>query len=359
MHFGLDDDQESLAQVVRAYLSRYPERVAASTQPETLTPEGWQRFVRELDVVGLSAPEEHGGSGATLVELCVVLTELGRELYPGPFFGTAALALNGLLLLEPESVAEFVPLLTGGELTGAVVGLRDAAITARREGDQWLVSGVDGHVVDGASAGLYLVFAEAPEGTLAFVVRPRAPGESSAALDGFDLSRELATVTFAGTPAALVGEAAGARARLLDIAAVCQAAEQVGAAQRCLDLAVEHARTRTQFGRPIGSFQSIKHLCANIALAVESARAASLYAAWALSTNVPDASLAASVAKSSCSDALFSAATGAIQVLGGIGYTWEHPLHRYLRRAVSSRALFGSPDEHRERIIELQLPAAS
>jgi alkylation response protein AidB-like acyl-CoA dehydrogenase len=184
-----------------------------------------------------------------------------------------------------------------------------------------------------------------------FAVEGDASGLTRTPLSTMDQTRKQARLEFSGTPARLIGgegAAAGALARTLDLAAVALAAEQVGGAQRCLDMSVEYAKTRIQFGRPIGSFQAIKHKCADMLLEVESAKSAAYYAGWAAAEDSDELPVVASLAKSYCSEAYFHAAAENIQIHGGIGFTWEHDAHLYFKRAKSSELLLGDPSYHRE-----------
>jgi alkylation response protein AidB-like acyl-CoA dehydrogenase len=211
-------------------------------------------------------------------------------------------------------------------------------------------SGHAEHVLEGESADLFVVYASDPDGQLrAFLAGPDdAAGVVRSPRPGLDGARRLSRVEFGDVPVRPLGPAA--LDRLLAVAAVCLAAEQLGGAERCLELAVEHARARTQFGRPIGSFQAVKHRCADSLMVLEAARWSALYALWAVGEGSPEASALASMAKASSSEAFVRVAASTIQVLGGIGFTWEHPAHRYYRRAVVSRELFGRPDGHRARV---------
>jgi alkylation response protein AidB-like acyl-CoA dehydrogenase len=210
-------------------------------------------------------------------------------------------------------------------------------------------------VVDGLVANLLLVVGRDPAGLSLFAVRPDAAGLVRTPLDTLDQTRKQARLEFVDTPARLIGPAGGALsglARTLDLAAVALAAEQVGGAQRCLDAAVDYAKNRIQFGRPIGSFQAIKHKCADMLVEVESARSAAYYAAWTAEDDSAELPVVASLAKSYCSDAFVNAAAQNIQIHGGMGFTWEHPAHLYYRRAKSSELMLGDPAYHRELIIQ-------
>jgi alkylation response protein AidB-like acyl-CoA dehydrogenase len=206
-------------------------------------------------------------------------------------------------------------------------------------------------VLDGHVANLLVVAARTPAGLGLFAVEGDAPGLTRTPLATMDQTRKQARLELAGTPGRLIGADGGASAglsRTLDLAAVALAAEQVGGAQRCLDMSVEYAKERVQFGRPIGSFQAIKHKCADMLLEVESAKSAAYYAGWAAAESSDELPVVASLAKAYCSDAYFHAAAENIQIHGGIGFTWEHDAHLYFKRAKSSELLLGDPTYHRE-----------
>ncbi|HYI61095.1 MAG TPA: acyl-CoA dehydrogenase, partial [Acidimicrobiales bacterium] len=205
--------------------------------------------------------------------------------------------------------------------------------------------------LDGHTASLILVAARTPKGVSLFAVDGDASGLTRTALQTMDQTRKQAKVEFSNTPARLIGtegEGGSALGKTLDLAAVALAAEQVGGAQKCLEMAVEYAKVRVQFGRPIGSFQAIKHKCADMLLEVESAKSAAYYAGWAAAEDSDELPVVASLAKAYCSDAYFHAAAENIQIHGGIGFTWEHPAHLYFKRAKSTELLFGDPTYHRE-----------
>jgi alkylation response protein AidB-like acyl-CoA dehydrogenase len=220
--------------------------------------------------------------------------------------------------------------------------------------DGWVLDGTAGFVLDGHVADLILVPAAAPEGTSLFAVRGTAAGLARMPLPAFDATRKHARLQFSGTPAALIGPAGGgapALAHAFDLGCVALACEQVGVAERALDMARDYALLRTQFGRPIGSFQAVKHKLASVLLEVEAARSAAWYALWAADARPAELPAAASIAKATCSAAVYLAAAENLQVHGGIGYTWEHPAHLYLRRATSSRMWLGDPADHYERLL--------
>jgi alkylation response protein AidB-like acyl-CoA dehydrogenase len=290
---------------------------------------------------------------------------MGGALLVAPYFATVALAGQVLAASgDEDAMARWLPGIADGSLTATVAVAEDSgswdlgeiAASAQRAGGGWVVRGSKFFVIDGHVADLLLVVANAPDGPGVFAVERGAEGLQSARLDTLDLTRALASVTLHGTPAVRVGagqDAAGWLSRGRDLVQAALAAEQLGGAARCLDLAVAYAKVREQFGRPIGSFQAIKHKCANLLLEVECGRSAVYHASEALAEGQPDAALAAALAYTYCSRAFTQAAKECIQIHGGIGCTWEHDAHLYLRRAKSSELLFGPPARQRTRLAEL------
>jgi alkylation response protein AidB-like acyl-CoA dehydrogenase len=328
-------------------------------------PDVWQRLSQELGLTGLAIPEEYGGSGYGFQELSVVLEEMGSVLFGGPFFSTSVLAANALLLTEDRAAClQFLPSMASGSLiaTAAVTesdgDWTESAVqlSARRGPDAWRLTGVKDFVFDGQVAQLILVAGRTSAGVSIFAVDGGALGLRRTPLEGLDQTRKLARLEFDDVPARLVGtEGLGwpVVERVLQLGAVGLAAEQVGGAQRCLDMAVDYAKTRTAFGRPIGSFQAVKHACADLLVSLESARSAMAYAAWCASQRNDELAEMASMAKSFCSETYTKAAAQNIQVHGGIGFTWEHPAHLYLKRAKSSELLLGDPAYHRSLLADL------
>ncbi len=366
MHFALDEDQRDLQSTVRAFMERTSSLtsvLAAVDAGERYDEAVWKRIGTELDLIGLVVPEEYGGTGAGTIELCVVLGEMGRAMYAGPFFSSAVLAAGALVASDDEpAMSEYLPPLLSGDLLATFVGAERGAstadqltVSAEQAGDAWRLSGRAGHVVDGDIADVLLVVARTRDGIDTFVIKHDAQGLERARQGALDATRPLAELTFDGAVAERIGSpgrGAAVLAHVLQSAAVCLAWEQVGGAERCLEMAVEYAQQREQFGRPIGTFQAIKHRCANVLVFNEAAKSAAMYAAWAASGPDREPDPAVSVAKASCSDAFMEAAKSVIQVHGGIGFTWEHPAHLFFRRAASSRELFGSPALHRARIAD-------
>jgi alkylation response protein AidB-like acyl-CoA dehydrogenase len=319
----------------------------------------------QLGLQGLAIPERHGGSGFGWIELAIVFEEMGRALLCAPYFATVALAAEALLQSgDEQACAAFLPGIARGE-TVATLALTEEggrwdeagiAMEGVRTGDGWRLTGHKTFVLDGHVAGLVLVAARTPSGVSLFAVEGDAEGLTRASLPTLDQTRKLARVELSGTPARLVGSEGVAwpgLARTLERAAIALAAEQVGGAQRCLEMSVEYAKFRYQFGRPIGSFQVIKHKCADMLLRVEPARSAALYAAWAAAEDSPEVPVVASLAKATCSEAYSHAAAENIQIHGGIGFTWEHDAHLYFKRAASSQLFLGDPAHHREHLADL------
>ncbi|MYQ32230.1 acyl-CoA dehydrogenase family protein [Streptomyces sp. SID4956] len=366
----MSDAHEELRKSVRRFL----ENVSPSAEVRRLaeTDEGydpavWRRLAGELGLVGLIVPERFGGAGAGTAELAVVMQEMGRALLCAPYLSSAVLAVAALLESGDEAAcAEFLPSIADGTTIATLAvaengsaDVRDLSgvrTEARPAGAGHGLHGTKTWVTDGHTAHLVLTVARTGDGVSLFAVDAGADGLTREPLPALDATRKLARLSFDGTPARLIGapgEAGPGLERALDLAAVALAAEQTGGAQRCLDLSVEYAGTRVQFGRPIGAFQAVKHKCAELLLEVESARAAVEDAARLWSEDPRDsaeAGLAASTARAYCSDTYTHAAAETVQIHGGIGFTWEHDAHLYLRRARSSALLLGSTSWHLERI---------
>ncbi|MFF7640815.1 acyl-CoA dehydrogenase family protein [Streptomyces canus] len=367
MDFAFSEEQEELGRTVRTFL--------ADTSPETETrrlmetPEGfdralWLRMGTELGLQGLAVPEEYGGAGCGPVEVGVVMEEMGRALVCAPFLSSAVLATTTLLRCADEDARKrLLPGLACGELVGTLALTEDSArwdaagvrLTARESKGSWLLTGHKTFVLDGATADVVLTVArtedDTGDGIGVFCVEGDAAGLTRAPLPTMDPTRRQARLDYQDVPATRLrthGDGWDLVSEVLDRAAVALAAEQVGVASRALDMAVEYAKVRHQFGRPIGSFQAVKHLLADVLLEMESARAAAHYALLASENEDPELPAVASLAKAFCSDACVQATQENIQVHGGIGFTWEHPAHLYLKRAKTSQLLFGDPAYHRE-----------
>src|SRR6202453_802033 len=363
MNFAFSDEQEELRTAVRRFLvEKSPEtevrRLMETT--EGYDPAVWSQMADQLGLQSLTIPEEFGGSGFSYVELVVVLEEMGAALLCAPFFSTVALAANAVLTSGDDEAKKYLlPGLASGETSGTLAITEDNGrwdfggieCQAEQSGDGWVLNGHKMFVLDGHVANLIVVAARTSKGVSLFGVKDDAAGLTRTPLPTMDQTRKQARLELSGTPAWLIGTDGGAEpglSKTLDLAAVALAAEQVGGAQRVLDMSVEYAKTRIQFGRPIGSFQAIKHKCADMLLEVESAKSAAYYAGWAAAEDSDELPVVASLAKSYCSEASFHAAAENIQIHGGIGFSWEQEAHLYFKRAKSPELLFGDPAYHRE-----------
>jgi len=369
MNFGFSEEQEELRKMVRRFLEeKSPEtevrRLMAT--PEGYDPDVWTQMANELALQGLGIPEQYGGQGFGPVELYVVFEEMGAALFCSPYFSSVALAANALLFVGSEhDKATYLPGIASGD-TIATVALTDdtgnwdlarTSATARVDGDGFVLNGVASYVTDGNLASLLLIPAVSEKGLSLFAVNGDAPGLTRTALATMDQTRKQSRLEFHDVPGTLIGtegDALKGLTTMLQVAESALAAEQVGGAQRVLNNAVEYAKNRVQFGRPIGSFQAIKHKCADMLLDVESAKSAAYYAAWASQELNDELPIAASLAKSFCSEAYFHCAAENIQIHGGIGFTWEHHAHLYFKRAKSSELFLGDPAYHRE-LLALEL----
>ena len=363
MNFAFTEEQEELRSTIRSFLEAKSPESAVREQMETesgFDPAVWNQMGEQMGLQGLHIPEEYGGSGFGYVELGIVLEEMGRALLCAPFFSSVVLAANALIHSGDEAAKQaHLPGIASGATIAALAftepsGKWDEAgisMPATPAGDGYTLSGVKSFVIDGATANLLIVAARTAAGVSLFAVDSDAAGLTSESLATMDQTRKQAKLTFDNTPATLIGaDGAGwsILPTVLDLAAVGLAAEQVGGAQFVLEMAVQYAKDRVQFGRPIGSFQAIKHKCADMLLEVESAKSAAYYGLWCASEMNDELPSVASLAKAYCSEAYFHATAENIQIHGGIGFTWEHPAHLYFKRAKSSELLFGDPTYHRE-----------
>ena len=363
MNFAFTEEQDELRRTVRSFLDAKSPESAVREQMETedgFDRAVWTQMAEQMGLQGMHIPEEFGGSGFSYVELGIVLEEMGRALLCAPFFSTVVLAANALLLCGDEAAQrDYLPGIASGETIATLAftepsGRWDESgieMTATATGDGHTLTGTKMFVIDGHTADLVLVLARTDAGISLFAVEGDAAGLTRTPLATMDQTRKQARLEFADTPARLI-ESEGIGwdfvARVLDLAAVGLAAEQVGGAQKVLEMAVEYAKVRVQFGRPIGSFQAIKHKCADMLLEVESSKSAAYYGMWCAAEMNDELASVASLAKAYCSEAYFHAAAENIQIHGGIGFTWEHPAHLYFKRAKSSELLFGDPTYHRE-----------
>jgi alkylation response protein AidB-like acyl-CoA dehydrogenase len=361
VNFAFSEEQEELRRSVRRFLEdKSPEaevrRLMETT--EGYDPSVWSQMAQQLGLQGLAVPEEYGGSGYTYVELTVVLEEMGRALLCAPYFSTVALAANALLSSGDDNAKkEYLPGIASGDTIATLAFTEDsgrwdeAGITmeAGRADGGYRLNGHKMFVIDGHTANLIVVAARLDGDVVLAAVDGGAAGLTRTPLSTMDQTRKQARLEFADVAARPIsGDGWATLGKTLDLAAVALAAEQVGGAQKVLEMAVEYAKVRVQFGRPIGSFQAIKHKCADMLLEVESAKSAAYYAGWAAAEDNDELPVVASLAKAYCSDAYFHATAENIQIHGGIGFTWEHPAHLYFKRAKSSELMLGDPTYHRE-----------
>ena len=349
MNFAFTEEQEELRSFIRAFME---EKSAEATVRELMeTDDGydsavWSQMAEQLGLQSMIIPEEYGGQGFGYVELGIALEEMGRSLLCAPFFSTVVLAGNAIIHSGNEDAkASLLPGIADGS-TIATLALAEANGRWDAEGITVEASGTS----DGATANLFVVAARADGGIHLYTVDGDASGLTRENLSTMDQTRKQARITFDSTPANHLCDTNDFAyiSQILDLAAVALANEQVGGAQFVMDMAVQYAKDRVQFGRPIGSFQAIKHKCADMLLEVESAKSAAYYAAWCASEMNDELPSVASLAKAYCSEAYFHCAAENIQIHGGIGFTWEHPAHLYFKRAKSSELMFGDPAYHRE-----------
>ncbi|MFP5331739.1 MAG: acyl-CoA dehydrogenase family protein [Acidimicrobiia bacterium] len=367
MNFAFSEEQEELRRYVRQWMN---ERMPLSRVRQLMeTPDGYERAdwaaVAEMGWQAMAIPEEYGGAGFGLLELAVLTEEQGRGLFCGPFLSTVVASANALLIAGSETQkADYLPRIAAGELVVALAVTETSSgydaehmtTSAARTDAGWTIDGSKRFVVDGHSADLLVVAAQTADGPGLFLVDASAEGVTRSRLEALDQTRPQAEISFdgvtVGEDARLPGSGVGALARINDIVATMLAVEAVGGAQATLDMAVQYAKDRQQFGKPIGSFQAIKHMCADMLVDVEAARAAAYYAAWCVATESDETPTVVPLAKAYCTDAFFRCASSNIQVHGGIGFTWEHDAHMYFKRAKSSQVMFGSPDERRKQLAE-------
>jgi alkylation response protein AidB-like acyl-CoA dehydrogenase len=366
--FTPTDEQRQLQQLVRKFCeARCPlEDVRRLMDTEDgFDAAVWVQLGSELGLQSLAIPEAYGGAGYTMVELCLVAEELGRALMCAPFLSSIVLAANAILLGGTEEQRlSLLPDIASGQLRAALAfaettaDWRPDAVASEAvpDGLAYRLRGTKTLVVDGHTASLIVVAARisgSTEVSLFTVDAADASGLTRRALPTLDQTRKLAELDFDDTPAQLLGEPGEGGTVLeqtLQLAAVFLAAEQVGGATYCLDASVEYAKIRSQFRRPIGSFQAIKHRCADMLLGVESSRSAAYFAISAAITGT-ELAMASSLAHAHCSQVFSQVASDMVQIHGGVGFTWEHDAHLYLKRAKSSEALLGGIGHHRDVVV--------
>ena len=364
--FSTTDQQRALRDAVADLLARHSDEAQVRALMATDTgfdPAMW-RELAAMGLTGLLIAEQYGGSGAGPVEMGIAMEEMGRALLVGPFLSTAVLVPS--LLAEVGDAAEcaaVLPRIAAGDVIATVAFAEDGsarlpatiATSAGAIGGAWHITGYKHFVLDGQLANLLYVLADTDAGPAVFAVDAGATGLDITPLTTVDPTRKQSRLQFVDTPARLVGRpGAGVEAftAALDRAAVALASEQAGGARRAVAMATEYAKTRYQFGRAIGSFQAVKHMCADMLLEAESAVSAARFVAGSFAEHAPSRIADLALAQAYCSDSFVSVAADNIQVHGGIGFTWEHPAHLYLRRARSDAQLLGSPSWHRERYLQ-------
>jgi alkylation response protein AidB-like acyl-CoA dehydrogenase len=386
MEFAFTEEQEMIRDTAAAFLAEVSDSAAvrsAMATEEGFDRELWSRICSEMYWQAIHIPEEYGGMGLGYVEVVAMMEQMGRYLLCSPFFSTVCLGANALLLAgSDEQKSEWLTKICEGAATATVAfnggsaqwGANAVSATWRKDGDAFILNGEYRYVVDGHTANLIIVAAReegssGAEGISLFLVPADTVGVSRAWLPTMDQARKQATVQLDSTllPAeALMGEAgqgSESLGKVLDLAAVALAAEQAGGSQQLLEMTVEYTSERVQFNRTIASFQAVKHKAADMMLQTEVARSAIYYAACVAQEALDNTELApelpeaASVAKSYCSDAYFSIAGDAMQLYGGVGFTWEYDVHLYFKRAKSSEHLLGNGAYHRERLAAMLLDA--
>jgi alkylation response protein AidB-like acyl-CoA dehydrogenase len=375
MDFDFTQEQVMLRTLTREFFSREstPQSVRAlMDDPRGFSDSTWQQ-VAEMGLPGLTIDAGYGGQGLGMVELALVLEEMGRAAYPSPFFATTVLAATAIVAGRQENqMARYLPDIANGR-TKATLALIDEALSwapsgvrtqAERRGSEFVLNGTKRFVPFANVADLILVVArtsDAADGTTVFAIPRETGGITETPNIEMDHTTRTSTLKFDNVTVSaddIIGQVDkgwDVVGPTLQRAAVAAAAEMLGAARRCMEMSVEYAKVRQQFGQPIGTFQAIKHACAEMLLEVENSHAATYFAAWAFDAGSPEAGLAASSAKAYVGDASRKVCGSSIQVHGGIGFTWEYDLHLYVKRAKHFEPLYGDADFHREQAVKLLL----
>jgi len=366
MDFAYDADQEDFRSSLRRFLAdKAPlAKVREAAETEAGYDAGlWKQMSAQLGLPGLHLPEEHGGSGTGLTEPSIVMEETGRALTSSPYAACLLASLAVLRHGDEASQAELLPGIASGDTvatlamaeTASPAGIVGLQTTALSRGDAVTLTGTKILVEHGHTADVLIVSATSPEvsgSARLYVVRADAEGLTRTRQDSLDLTRPVASVQFDGTPATPLGEPCDLT-ELVDLWCAMLAAEMVGAGSACLDMAVSYAKDRHQFNRPIGSFQAVKHRCSEMVVALDGARAAAQYAVFVADQGSPELASVAPLAKAEASEAVTFAAGWTIQILGGIGFTWEQDAHLYFRRAWADSALLGTPAAQRARLADV------
>ncbi len=355
MEFGLSESQQILKDTARKFFAGECPVAEVRRLMETDTahdPALWQKMAAQ-GFTGIIFPEEFGGMGLGVVELALLMEEAGYALLPGPLFSTLAAGALIELCGSEQQKQKYLPGICTGQTRGAVAFLESGASwnpsDLKLSGSSGKLSGTKVFVPDAATAEMLVV----PCTDGIYLVPSGAPGLKITRMKGMDLTRKIYSVQFSNTLAEKLAANGSSSTRALEIATVALTAELAGSMQRVLELTVSYAKTRKQFGKPIGGFQAVQHMCADMYLETESVRSSAYYSAWALQENAADASVAVSIAKMYASDAARNTGNRGIQVHGGMGFTWENDVHLYYRRAKASETMLGDASFHRERIARL------
>jgi alkylation response protein AidB-like acyl-CoA dehydrogenase len=370
--FGFSEEQEMLRQSARALLEKEcPSAVVRKLMDDErgLDPALWKKMA-ELGWLGLVIPEKYGGGGLSYVDLVLVMEEMGRVVLPSPFIWTVMFAEAIKRSASDNQKSALLAKIASGDLIATVAYLEPSAVwsadgiamTARKDGAGYVLNGTKLFVNDAHIADCMLVAARTQEtgnrGITLFALEAKRTGMAITRLTAMDQTRKLAQVTFTDVKASasdIVGEPGNGwdtLSKVIDRGKVMLAGEMMGGAQKVLEMTVDYAKVRVQFGRPIGSFQAVQHKCANMMIDVESAKSACYYASWAVSNEVNEAPLAAALAKTAASDAFRRVSAEGIQLHGGIGFTWDHDMHLYFKRAKSSEFTFGDANWNRELVAQ-------
>ncbi|ETW93852.1 MAG: acyl-CoA dehydrogenase [Candidatus Entotheonella factor] len=376
MDFGFSEEQDMLRQVARDFLAeKCPTTFVRQMMEDEkgYSADLWNEMAG-YGWLGMTFPEAYGGQGLGFVDLMVVLEEMGAVLLPSPYISSVILAGQTILIAGSEAQKqEYLPKIADGSLIATLAmtepsGRFDAEgisdVRALPADDGFQISGTKLFVTDAHVSDLMVVAARTKDagdksfGVTLFLVDSNTAGITVNLLETMDQTRKQCEVVFDQVNVSrdrVLGQVDmgwPVLQKVLNLGCAALCAEMVGGAQRVLDISVDYAKERVQFGRPIGSFQAIKHKCAEMMLQVESAKSAAYYAAWAVDEDVPEAPLAVSMAKAYCSDAYRHTAGEGIQVHGGIGFTWEHDMHLYFKRAKYAEFTFGDATYHRELVAQ-------
>lgn len=371
MQFTFTSEQQQFREIVQRFMKDKspPGEVRRLMETEEgFDPAVWKQLSEQLALPAISIPESYGGAGFGFVELGIVMEEMGRSLLCAPYFSSIVLAVNAILNAGSEDQKQaLLPDIASGKIRATLAMTEPDGnwhpsgieLAAQADGQRFLLSGEKSFVVDGHTADLLVVVARLQDSDgdkiSFFTVRGDAPGLEKRPLKVMDQTRKLTHLAFSGVEASLLGEGGSGHAalsRTLDQGAIALANEMVGGAQYLLDSTIEYTKLRMQFGRVIGSFQAVKHKCANMLIQLELAKSAAYYAASAVAADDVNVPALASVAKSAAADAYMLIAAEAIQLHGGIGFTWDQDTHLWFKRAKSSEVFLGDPTYHRELVMQ-------